>query len=223
MLPSNQAATITFAKKSIIPDEKLEPNEILTSVLQHDESLYPVVTPVETEDKSMPKHPKAKGLERIVEQINEKMRAKASESALNLTKEPIMMPLKKALIAKDKDENRPDCKVDVIEIKSKTVEMESPEDLVVAPLTPKIEDKTEVFASPGESSCEPKELDTARIKKDDEFTKDMSKTVDRGKILFSYIYVVIIFFKHVSLIVQILQLEEDEEVVEDVELVELLL
>ncbi|KAF0765942.1 msx2-interacting protein-like isoform X1 [Aphis craccivora] len=181
-LPSNQAATITFAKKLIIHDETLEhlePKENSSSVLNHEEPLHPVVAPIETDDKSMPKHPKAKGLERIVEQINEKMRAKANETALNLTKEPIMMPLKKALIAKDKDENRSDCKVDVIEVKSKIVEMESPEDLVVAPLTPKIEDKNEVFASPGESSCEPKELDTARIKKDDEFTKDISKTIDR--------------------------------------------
>lgn len=187
-LPSNQAATITFAKKSIIQEEKLEPKEMLTPVLQDEESLCSIVEPVEeTDDKSMPKHPKAKGLERIVEQINEKMRAKASESALNLTKEPIMMPLKKALIAKDKDENRTDCKVDAIEVKSKIVEMESPEDLAVAPLTPKIADKNEVFASPGESSCEPKELDTARIKKDDEFTKDISKTIDRGNILIYYI------------------------------------
>ncbi|KAL4084571.1 hypothetical protein QTP88_027514 [Uroleucon formosanum] len=178
-LPTNQAATITFAKKSIIHDENIEPKEILTSVLQHEESLHSVVAPIETEDKSMSKQPKYKGLEHIVEQINEKIKAKASETALNLTKEPITIPLKKALIAKDKDENRSDCKVDVIEVKSKTVEMESPEDLVVAPLTPKIEDKTEVFASPGESSCEPKELDTARIKKDDDFTKDISKTVDR--------------------------------------------
>jgi len=202
-LPSNQAATITFAKKSIIHDEILEPKEILSSVVQHDESLNPVVASVETEDKSMPKHPKSKGLERIVEQINEKIRAKASETALNLTKEPIMMPLKKALIAKDKDENRSDCKVDVIEVnKSKTVEMELPEDLVVAPLTPKIEDKTEVFASPGESSCEPKEVDTARIKKDDDFTKDTSKTVERGKIKIFHICIITIFFNiNVSLIV----------------------
>lgn len=189
-LPSNQAATITFAaKKSVVLEEILEPKEeISTPVLKLEESLLSpstVISPVENDDKLMPKHPKAKGLERIVEQINEKIKAKANETALNLSKEPRMMPLKKALIAKDKDENRTDIKLEVLEVKpTKIVEMESPEDLVVAPLTPKIEDKNEVFASPGESSCEPKELDTARIKKEDEFTKDLSKTIDRGKIIF---------------------------------------
>ncbi|XP_025411729.1 protein split ends isoform X2 [Sipha flava] len=179
---SNQASTITFAKKSIVYEDKSEPEEILSLATKHEKQPVYATTlmvPAENEDKSMPKHPKAKGLERIVEQINEKMRAKANESALNLTKEPRMMPLKKAIVAKDKDENRTDSKVDILEVKSKMVEMESPEDLVVAPLTPKVEDKNEVFASPGESSCEPKELDTARIKKDDEFTKDMSKIIDK--------------------------------------------
>lgn len=185
--PSNQASTITFAKKSITHEEKLQSEDIITPVNIPEERICPATTSpataivlVEAEDKLMPKHPKAKGLERIVEQINEKMRAKANETALNLAKEPRMMPLKKALIAKDKDENRADNKIDIMEVKSKIVEMESPEDLVVAPLTPKVEDKNEVFASPGESSCEPKELDTARIKKDDEFTKEMSKIIDRG-------------------------------------------
>lgn len=184
-LRCNQAATITFAKKSIVHEDNLPSEEISATTLNHEEPLSPapVVPPVESEDK-IPKHPKAKGLERIVEQINEKMKVLANETALNLTKEPRMMPLKKAIIAKDKDESRTEGKVDILEVKSKIVEMESSEDLVVAPLTPKIEDKNEVFASPGESSCEPKELDTARFKKDDEFPKDMSKITDRGRFLY---------------------------------------
>jgi len=191
-LRCNQAATITFAKKSIVHENNLVSEDTLTTVLNHEEPLSPatIVPPIETEDK-IPQHPKVKGLERIVEQINEKIKAKASETALNLTKEPRMMPLKKALIAKDKDENRTDIDVNILEVKSKIVEVESPEDLVVAPLTPKIDDKNEneVFASPGESSCEPQELDTARIKKDDEFTKDMSKIIDRGKFLFLILFI----------------------------------
>lgn len=186
-LSCNQAATITFAKKTIVNEEKLESDDITTSTLKHEE---PILL-IETEDKLMPKHPKAKGLERIVEQINKKMRAKAGENTLNLTREPRMMPLKKALIAKDKDDNRSDNKMDIMEVKSKVIEMESPEDLVVAPLTPKIEDNNEVFVSPGESSCEPKELDTARIKKDDDFTKDLSKINDRGIILINTIIIIV--------------------------------
>ncbi|VVC45470.1 Hypothetical protein CINCED_3A008269 [Cinara cedri] len=181
-LPTNQATTIIFAKKTVIHEEKVQTEEILTLDTKPEEPLSPVpdIEPVETDDKSMPKHLKTKGLERIVEQINEKIKAKTPECALNLTKEPrIIMPLKKALTSKDKDESRTENKVDVLEIKSKIVEIESSEDLVVAPLTPKIEEKNEVFASPGESSCEPKELDTARIKKDDEFTKDIPKIIER--------------------------------------------
>lgn len=185
-LPSNQRATITFAKKPVVHENKLQ-SDISISVTKH-ESLSPITpTPVETDDKPISKHPKSKGLERIVEQINEKMRAKAVVS-LNTLKEPRTMPLKKALIAKDKDENRNDSKIDVLDIKSKMVEMESPEDLVVAPLTPKIEDQNEVFASPGESSCEPKELDTARIKKEDDFARDMSKTTEQGMVFIYSIY-----------------------------------
>lgn len=189
-LRCNQAATITFAKKSIVHENNLPSEEILTPVLNSEEPISSavVVSPVvETEDK-IPKHPKSKDIERIVEQINEKIRAKANETALNLTKEPRMMPLKKTLIAKDKDDNKTESNMDVLEVKSKVVEVESPEDLVVAPLTPKIEDKNEVFASPGESSCEPKELDTARIKKDDEFMKDAAKIIDRGKFSFLLLF-----------------------------------
>ncbi|XP_050524813.1 protein split ends isoform X2 [Daktulosphaira vitifoliae] len=178
---SSQTSIINFAKKSFVSDEKLEANDVSNLAQSQTKSLPSPnieLAVSETDDKFMPKHPKAKGLERIVEQINEKMRAKANEVALNLTKEPRMMPLKKALIAKEKDENRIENKVENHDVKLKIVDMESPEDLVVAPLTPKIEDTNEIFASPGESSCEPKELDAARIKKEDEFIKDMSK-IDR--------------------------------------------
>ncbi|VVC36965.1 Hypothetical protein CINCED_3A009147 [Cinara cedri] len=49
--------------------------------------------------------------------------------------------IKKVFTSKVKDKNRTENKVDVLEIKSKIVVIESPEDLVIVLLTLKIEEK----------------------------------------------------------------------------------